>query len=88
MDADLLGAAPDRARPTEGSSRHSVDVTGAELVVILRVFSLESLRGGTAGYHRVLRSSPPAGALRPDRVSRPEPGVVRAHAAGSMVPAG
>ncbi|MFJ2191623.1 hypothetical protein ACIOJE_27440 [Kitasatospora sp. NPDC087861] len=88
VDAGLLGAAIARARPVEGSSRHSVDVTEAELAVILRVFYLESLRGGgAAGYHHVLRSSPLADALRPDPVYRPETTVVRSRAAVSAAPA-
>ncbi|MFE5587821.1 hypothetical protein [Kitasatospora sp. NPDC056531] len=82
VDAGLLGAALARARPVDGSSRHSVDVTKAELAVILRVFYLESLRGGgAAGYHHVLRSSPLTDVLRPDPVSRPEATAVRARAA-------
>lgn len=88
VDAGLLGAALARARPTEGSSRHSVDVTRAELVVILRVLYLESLSGGGASGHRhVLRSSSLASELAPDRVSRPEAAAARARAAGSTVSA-
>ncbi len=85
VDADLLGAAIARARTVEGSSRRSVDVTEAELAVILKVFYLESLRGGgAAGYRHVLRSSPLANALRPDPY-RPEVTVVRPRAADSAV---
>ncbi|WP_030055952.1 MULTISPECIES: hypothetical protein [Streptomyces] len=88
VDAGLLGTAIARARPVEGSSRHSVDVTEAELAVILRVFYLESLRGGgAAGYHHVLRSSPLTDALRPDPVCRPAATVVRARAALSIATA-
>ncbi|MFJ9948154.1 hypothetical protein [Kitasatospora sp. NPDC091207] len=88
VDAGLLGSALDRARPVEGSTRHTMDVTEAEFAVILRVFYLESLRGGgAAGYHHVLRSSPLADALRPDPVQRPEPRIVRARAAVSSAPA-
>ncbi|KOV38224.1 hypothetical protein ADK60_02460 [Streptomyces sp. XY431] len=81
-DAGLLGADLDRACPVEGSSRHSVDVTEAELAVILRVFCLESLRGGgAADYHHALRPAPLTDALRPDPVYSPEPRIVRARAA-------
>ncbi|MFF2619001.1 hypothetical protein [Kitasatospora sp. NPDC058046] len=84
VDAGLLGAALAKARPIDGSSRHSVAVTEAELAVILRVLYLESLRGGgAAGYHHVLRSSPLASALAPDREIRTGTTVVRARAAVS-----
>ncbi|MFJ9461019.1 hypothetical protein ACIRST_38865 [Kitasatospora sp. NPDC101447] len=80
VDAAALGAAIARARPVDGSRRHTVDVTRAELATILRVLYLESLSGDATGYHHVLRSSPLADVLRPDPV-RPAAPLVRASTA-------
>lgn len=64
VDIVALGTAIAKARPVDGSRRHTVDATDAELAAIMRVLYLESLYRDATGYHHVLRHSKRADGLR------------------------
>ncbi|MFE3875458.1 hypothetical protein ACFXPX_13780 [Kitasatospora sp. NPDC059146] len=86
IDTVALGTAIAKARPVDGSRRHTVDATDAELAAIMRVLYLESLYRDASGYHHVLRHSERAHALRFHQV-KPRPVPAAQAMAGARIPA-
>ncbi|MFF3068880.1 hypothetical protein ACFVSN_30755 [Kitasatospora sp. NPDC057904] len=85
VDTVALGTAIAKARPVDGSRRHTVDATDAELAAIMRVLYLESLYRDATGYHHILRHSKRADGMRFHQVKL-QPAPAAQPMAGARIP--